>query len=231
MTATPATDGTATPGTAMPGTARTADGTPPAGRYGRTAGPRRRRTARAGLIVLAVLGVALVVWLGLGAAGAPVRWTEVGYRVDGPTQVELTFDVTKDAEATAVCRVQALSARHAEVGVQTVTVGPAGTRTQRVTTTIPTAEEAVTAIISTCTPTCPLPAPRPLPPLSPSSLSLLPLPLPPDPHPHGAAVPPRSVVSSLQGAETHDLAHKPPTSRTNLRTHARGPGRRDGGGG
>ena len=143
MTATPAA------GPAAP----TADGPRPAGRYGSTVSPGRRRIARVGLIVLAVLGVALVVWLGLGAAGTPVRWTEVGFRVDGPTQVELTFDVTKDADATAVCQVQALSARHAEVGVQTVTVGPAGTRTQRVTMTIPTAEEAVTAIVSTCDPT------------------------------------------------------------------------------
>jgi hypothetical protein len=125
---------------------------PPADRYGRPPTPARRRAARIGLVALALVGLGVVVWLGLGAAGTPVRWDEVGYRVDGATAVELTFDVTKDEDATAVCRVQALSARHAEVGVQTVTVGPASTRTQRVTTTIPTAEEAVTAVVRGCDP-------------------------------------------------------------------------------
>ncbi|VTR77630.1 DUF4307 domain-containing protein [Cellulomonas hominis] len=123
---------------------------PPAGRYGPATTPGRRRAARVGLVVLAVLGVAVAVWIGIGQARTPVRWDEVGFRVDGPTQTEMTFDVTKDPEATVTCRVQALSDRYAEVGVQDVTVGPAGTGTQRVTTTIPTAEEAVSAVVEHC---------------------------------------------------------------------------------
>jgi hypothetical protein len=102
------------------------------------------------MVVLAVLAVAVAVWIGIGQARTPVRWEEVGFRVDGPTQTEMTFDVTKDPDATASCRVQALSDRYAEVGVQDVTVGPAGTQTQRVTTTIPTAEEAVSAVVEHC---------------------------------------------------------------------------------
>lgn len=125
---------------------------PPAGRYGRPETPRRRRLVRWAIIALAVVGVGVVVWIGLGQAGTPVRYDEVGFRVDGPTSTELTFDVTKDADATATCRVQALSENFAEVGVQTVTVGPASTRTQRVTTTIPTAEVAVSAIVLGCDP-------------------------------------------------------------------------------
>jgi hypothetical protein len=124
----------------------------PAGRYGRPSTPRRRRLARVAVVALGVVGVAVVVWIGLGQAGKPVRWDEVGFSVDGPTSTDLTFDVTKDPDATVLCRVQALSARFAEVGVQTVEVGPAGTRTQRVTTTIPTAEEAVSAVVVTCDP-------------------------------------------------------------------------------
>jgi len=101
-------------------------------------------------VVLAALGVALVVWIGLDRAGTPVRWDEVGFRVAGPTSTELTFDVTKDADATVSCRLQALSDSYAEVGVQTVEVGPAGTATQRVTATIPTAELAVSAVVVSC---------------------------------------------------------------------------------
>ncbi|HEY0187485.1 MAG TPA: DUF4307 domain-containing protein [Cellulomonas sp.] len=122
----------------------------PADRYGRAPGPRRRLLARIGLGAVAATGVAVVLWLALGAAATPVRWEEVGFDVQGSTAVEMTFTVTKDADATAVCQVQALSAQYAEVGVQSVTVGPAGTATQQVTTTIPTAELAVTAVVSTC---------------------------------------------------------------------------------
>ncbi|MFF1529851.1 DUF4307 domain-containing protein [Cellulomonas sp. NPDC058312] len=123
---------------------------PPAGRYGRATTPGRRRAARIAVVALAVVGVAVVVWIGLGRAATPVRWDEVGYRVDGSTATSITFDVTKDADATVVCRVQALSERYAEVGVQSVTVGPAGTATQRVTATIPTAQLAVTAVVESC---------------------------------------------------------------------------------
>lgn len=123
---------------------------PPAGRYGPEASPRRRRAAQIGIGVLAAAGVALVVWIGLGAAGTAVRWNEVGYRIDGSTSVEITFDVIQDPGESAICRVQALSDSHAEVGVQQVTVGPSEHQTTRVTTTVPTAEEAVTAVVHGC---------------------------------------------------------------------------------
>jgi hypothetical protein len=125
---------------------------PPAGRYGRPDTPGRRRAARAAIIALGVVAVAVVVWIGLGNASTPVRWDEVGFTVDGSTSTELRFDVTKDAQATVTCRLQALSDNFAEVGVQTVTVGPASTATQRVTATIPTAETAVSAVVVGCDP-------------------------------------------------------------------------------
>lgn len=121
----------------------------PAGRYGRPAGPGRRRAARVAMIALGVLAVALAAWLALGGDG--LTWKMVGFRVDGPTSTQVTFDVTKDADATVTCRVQALSESYAEVGVQTVEVGPAGTATQRVTTTVPTSELAVSAVVESCT--------------------------------------------------------------------------------
>lgn len=120
----------------------------PAGRYGKTAGPGRRRAGRVAMIALGVLAVAVAAWLALGQDG--LSWKVVGFTVDGPASTQLTFDVTKDADATVRCRVQALSESYAEVGVQTVEVGPAGTATQRVTTTIPTTELAVSAVVESC---------------------------------------------------------------------------------
>ncbi|MFB9954659.1 DUF4307 domain-containing protein [Cellulomonas denverensis] len=125
---------------------------PPACRYGPPQSPQRRRAARIGIAILAAIGLGIVIWIGLGAAGTAVRWNDVGYRVDGSTAVEITFDVIQDPGEVAVCRVQALSASHAEVGVQQITVGPSQERTTRVTATIPTAEAAVTAAVHGCEP-------------------------------------------------------------------------------
>ncbi len=129
-----------------------ADGPPPVptGRYGPERTPARRRAAVLGVAVLAAAGIALVLWLGLRAAGTPVRWNDVGFAVDGPTAVELTFEVITDPGTSVDCRVHALSESYAEVGVRTVQVGPAQARTQRVTVTIPTAELAVTALVERC---------------------------------------------------------------------------------
>ncbi|WP_233571646.1 DUF4307 domain-containing protein, partial [Cellulomonas triticagri] len=137
------------PADAPAATVPASPGEPPAGRYGRERPPGHRRVARALVAVLALVGLGITVWIGLDR-GDSITWKDVGYRVAGSESVEITFDVTKDADATVRCRVQALSERYAEVGVQTVTVGPAGTATQRVTVTIPTAQEAVTAVVETC---------------------------------------------------------------------------------
>ncbi len=122
----------------------------PVGRYGAEPTRRSRRRTIALLAVVVLAGLALILWLGLRSAATPVRWNDVGYRLDGATSVQVTFDVIKDPDATAVCRIQALSQSHAEVGVQSVTVGPAATQVQRVTTTIPTAEQAVTVLVHSC---------------------------------------------------------------------------------
>ena len=87
-----------------------------------------------------------------GVVRDPVQWQDVGYRVDGPTSTEVTFDVTTRPGAAATCRVQALSSSYAQVGVLDVPVPPAETRTRRVTVTVPTVELAVTGIVQGCEP-------------------------------------------------------------------------------
>ncbi|GEL94919.1 DUF4307 domain-containing protein [Cellulomonas composti] len=123
--------------------------TPPAGRYG----PERSRRSPAliaAIAVAVVVGLVVVTWLAIGAARDPVQWKDVGFVVHDAGSVEVTFEVTKASDATATCRVQALSQSYAEVGVVDVEVGP-GARSQRVTTTVPTAELAVTGTVESCT--------------------------------------------------------------------------------
>ena len=124
---------------------------PPPGRYGPPPDPRRRRRTVAALVALGVLGVALVVWLGLGMAQVPVRWAQVGFRIDGAESVEVTYEVTRlDPSMAVECRVEAQNASHAQVGVLVVEVPPATEPTVRRTTTVRTSETPVTGVVDEC---------------------------------------------------------------------------------
>ncbi|MEZ0447956.1 DUF4307 domain-containing protein [Cellulomonas sp. ICMP 17802] len=123
---------------------------PPAGRYGPEPTERSARRGRLGLVVAAVVGVAVVIWIGLNMAGQPVSWKDVGFAVDGSRSIDVTFEVTKPKEATVTCTVTALSESYGEVGVRTVDVGPADTATRRVTATVQTTELAVSGTVERC---------------------------------------------------------------------------------
>lgn len=123
----------------------------PAGRYGPPADPRRHRRAVVALATLGVAGVALVVWFGLRLGSAPVTWSQVGFITDGPTAVEVTYDVTRPDPAVAVeCRVEALNHAFAQVGVVVVDVPAASSTTVRRSTTVQTSEQAVTGVVEQC---------------------------------------------------------------------------------
>ncbi len=123
---------------------------PPAGRYGPEPTSRTRLAHRLGLAALVLAALAVLTWVGIGTLRDPVQWRDVGYHVDGATSIDVTFDVTADPDATATCRVEALSASYAQVGVTDVEVAPGPTSTRRMTVTIPTAERAVTGTVRSC---------------------------------------------------------------------------------
>jgi Domain of unknown function (DUF4307) len=123
---------------------------PPPGRYGPSPTVSSRRRRRLGLIAVAVVGLAVAVWIALNVAGQPVSWKDVGFHVQGPRATDVTFEVTKPTEATVTCLVKALSESYAEVGVRTVTVGPADEASQRVTATVQTTELAVSGTVDRC---------------------------------------------------------------------------------
>ena len=129
---------------------QTAAPRPPAGRYGPAPSTHRRTAGRVAIGALLVVATAVAVWVGLRPGTDTVRWNDVGYSVQGPDRVDVTFEVVKDPGATARCTVQALSAAYAEVGVVTVTVGPADARSVRQTVPVATQELAVTGIVERC---------------------------------------------------------------------------------
>jgi hypothetical protein len=96
-------------------------------------------------------GLAWVVWAGLAQADRDVRWDDVGFSISGSSAVDVTFDVIKDPDTTAVCRLEALNRQFAVVGVVDVEVGPSPDRVVRLTETVQTQEQAVTGVVRTCT--------------------------------------------------------------------------------
>lgn len=122
----------------------------PAGRYGPEPTARRRRAMIVALATAGAVALALVVWIGMGVLGDPVQFKDVGYAVQGPDRIDVTFDVIKDPPVTVECTVHALNQSFAEVGLVRVTIGPSETQIQRQTVTVPTQELAVTGIVKSC---------------------------------------------------------------------------------
>ena len=99
--------------------------------------------------MLLVLGVAYAVWFGVEARDRATFRTQ-GYALIDDTHVEVTFTVSKPQEATAECQVEALSSGAAQVGLRSVTVGPAAATATTVTTVVRTSERAVTGQPTAC---------------------------------------------------------------------------------
>lgn len=113
----------------------------------------RPRLSRRGW-VLAIAGVvaltAIVAWFAFAKANPPVRWQDVGFVVESPTETQVTFDVHLYSDAAVVCHVRALSVSYAEVGVAQTTVDPAKGSSQRITLDIATVEEPTSAQVNYC---------------------------------------------------------------------------------
>jgi len=92
------------------------------------------------------------VWYALQFADEPVRWQDVGFSVESPTEATATYDVYLYDDTDAECTVRALNQSFAEVGVATQRVSLADGEQQRVTTRIVTTEVATTATVQGCVP-------------------------------------------------------------------------------
>jgi hypothetical protein len=123
----------------------------PAERYGvRPHGAARRRRAVAVLaVLLALLGVAYAVWVGLAARGQAAFQT-VGYEQLDDTHLLVTFTVTRPPGTTAVCEVEALSSGSAQVGLTSVEVPPSSEPTTTVRAEVRTQERPVTGQPVSC---------------------------------------------------------------------------------
>lgn len=122
----------------------------PLGRYGRPPSPARRRAALAVGALAALTALAWIVWAGIGQASADVRWSDVGFVIQGDTGVAVTYDVGKDPARTAVCSLRALARDNTAVGIAEVRVGPSSEQVTRRTDLIRTSAKAVTGVVRQC---------------------------------------------------------------------------------
>lgn len=66
---------------------------------------------------------------------------DVGFAVQGPEAVTVTFNVTKDADLTALdCRLVALNTAYGQVGFRDVTIGPGTSERETFTVEVRTSE-------------------------------------------------------------------------------------------
>ena len=118
-------------------------------RYGRV----RRANSKA-LIVTAVavsiVALGLMIWIGLGLTKPQATSRIISFNVVDSGLTTLHFEVSKPADRTAECVLEALSTGFVQVGVKTVTIGPADTESVPLFEEINTSEIATTAVVDHC---------------------------------------------------------------------------------
>lgn len=112
----------------------------------------KRTSRKAWIWGWAGVGVLVLIasWFGWQSAQQPVRWSDVGFTIASPTEVDVTFDVFLYKDSDAVCHLRALNSKFAEVGVTDVAVLLSDGRQQRITAPLVTTEEATTAVVKYC---------------------------------------------------------------------------------
>jgi hypothetical protein len=91
--------------------------------------------------------VAFAAWVALSQER--LSFTDVGFSVKDQWHTEVVFDVNKTSGETVFCNVQALNQQYGIVGWREIQV-PVESSAVRITTTINTTEEAVTALVHGC---------------------------------------------------------------------------------
>ena len=126
---------------------------PLAERYGTVApDPRARRLRVAALWTVGVVGTVAAAWSGWSMVASEKFTTQdVGFAVQGPEAVTVTFNVTKDADLTLDCRLVALNTSYGQVGFRDVTIGPGTSERETFTVEVRTSELATTGMVESCT--------------------------------------------------------------------------------
>jgi hypothetical protein len=125
-------------------------------RYGQS--PRDKQKRRAAMIITAgafsALFVTWAIWANLTASTDPIFKTS-SFEVISNSQIDVTFIVTKPADSTAICAVQALKEDYGIVAYKEAVIPPSaseegGLINSSIRVSLRTTELAVTGLVDRC---------------------------------------------------------------------------------
>lgn len=120
-------------------------------RYGTRRTPQQARLLRAGVIALALVFVALVLWVGYAVVLAtPIKATTTGYTHVSDTQIRVNFELQMKPGTAARCGLEALNANRGQVGFVTVDIEPQDERFSHHSVEITTQAPAVSGAVKSC---------------------------------------------------------------------------------
>ncbi len=103
------------------------------------------------LATLALLAsIVVAIWWGLAATLTKPTWTTLTWDIRDDREIAVTYQVSKPADMTVLCVVEAQGMDHALVGSKDVTLGPAGQRELTYTTAVRTTARAVKGTLRNC---------------------------------------------------------------------------------
>ena len=100
------------------------------------------------LVAIIAGGWGYVMWSMNGSANGAIAQV-MTFKVQGPTEAEITFLVSKPDDREAVCRVRAMDVYHVEVGSKEVRIPP-GQGTKQVKERLSTSAEATSVHVQYC---------------------------------------------------------------------------------
>lgn len=119
-------------------------------RYG---APRMQRsTARTLIVIAAVLGLALLAYVGVRATYKPVSVETIRYEHLDETRIAITFQITMPPGTEASCTLEALNEGRAQVGFTEVIVPAQEERQSAHRVELATQGDAVSGLVTGCAP-------------------------------------------------------------------------------
>jgi hypothetical protein len=100
------------------------------------------------LVAIIAGGWGYVMWSMTGTASG-AKPQVVSFRIEGPTDAEVTFTVHKPSDRPAVCRIRATDVNHGEVGSKEVRI-PAGEGTKPLKERLDTSAQATSVHVQYC---------------------------------------------------------------------------------
>lgn len=119
-------------------------------RYGRTRRPGARRAWWISVGVVAAAAVAGLGWLTVQNSLYSVSADDLGFTVEDPKTVAVSFQVTTDPEQPVTCVLEALDEEFGVVGFRVIDYPASPEHAQRFTERVRTVGEATTGLVKGC---------------------------------------------------------------------------------